>query len=69
MNSSYDAEADVLCFRFSDAPIDEGDEPEPGVIVSFDASGNVVSVEILSASKLNLSQVAHKLLGASLAKC
>jgi uncharacterized protein YuzE len=30
MKVYYDAEADVLCFRLSDAPIDEGDEIESG---------------------------------------
>jgi uncharacterized protein YuzE len=51
MKVYYDAEADVLCFRLSDAPIDEGDEIESGVIVSYDAWGRVVSIEILGASK------------------
>jgi uncharacterized protein YuzE len=51
MKIHYDPEADVLCLRLSDAPIDEGDEVKPGVIVSYDAGGNVVSVEILGASR------------------
>ena len=50
MKVSYDPEADVVCFRLSTEPIDESDELRPGVIVSFDAGGNVVALEILRAS-------------------
>jgi uncharacterized protein YuzE len=50
MTVSYDPEADVLCFRLTNQPIDEGDELEPGVIVSYDQQGRVVSIEILHAS-------------------
>jgi uncharacterized protein YuzE len=50
MKVSYDPEADVLCLRLSTEPIDEGDELEPGVIVSYDSWGRVVSIEILHAS-------------------
>jgi uncharacterized protein YuzE len=66
---SHDLEADVICFRLSDAPIEEGDEPEPGVIVSYDKDGNVVSIEVLQVSKLNFSQVMHKLTAVQTAAC
>ena len=50
MKVSYDPEADVLCFRLSNEPIDEGDEVEPGVVVSYDEKGRIVSIEVLHAS-------------------
>jgi uncharacterized protein YuzE len=47
----YDPQVDVLQIRFNDTPIEESDEIEPGVIVDYDESGNVVGVEILDASE------------------
>jgi uncharacterized protein YuzE len=51
MKVYYDAEADVLSLRLSNARIDEGDELKPGLIISYDSWGNVVCIEILAASK------------------
>lgn len=51
MNFEYDAEADILRIIFKDVPIEESDEEQPGVIVDYDAAGNVVGVEVLDASK------------------
>jgi YD repeat-containing protein len=47
----YDPEVDVLSILLSDAPVQESDETKPGVILDYDASGNVVGIEILDASK------------------
>jgi uncharacterized protein YuzE len=47
----YDAQTDILVLRLSDKPIIESVEIEPGVIVDYDANGQVVAVELLDASE------------------
>lgn len=51
MKVTYDPEVDVLRIVLSDTAIAESDEERPGVILDFDADGNVVGLEILEASK------------------
>jgi len=51
MKIEYDAEADILRILFKDVPIEESDEEQPGMIVDYDSSGNIVGVEVLDASK------------------
>ncbi|OGW40449.1 MAG: hypothetical protein A2Y97_02725 [Nitrospirae bacterium RBG_13_39_12] len=51
MKITYDPEVDVIRIVFSNSPIEESDEEKPGVILDFDKNGNVVSMEILDASK------------------
>ncbi|MBI3682565.1 MAG: DUF2283 domain-containing protein [Acidobacteria bacterium] len=51
MKVKYDPEVDVLSIVLSDAPVEESDQDKPGVILDYDKSGNVVSLEILDASK------------------
>jgi YD repeat-containing protein len=51
MKVTYDQEVDILNIELTDAPIEESDEDKPGVILDYDADGNVVSIEILDASK------------------
>lgn len=50
-NASYNSEDDILRLLWSDSKIEESDEVEPGVILDYDASGNVVGIEVLNASK------------------
>jgi uncharacterized protein YuzE len=51
MKVTYDVEVDVLRIILSDQAIDESDETKPGVIIDYDAQGNVVGMEILDATK------------------
>jgi YD repeat-containing protein len=52
MNVSYDRTPDTLSTILKDnTPIAESDEDRPGVILDYDAVGNLVSIEILDASK------------------
>ena len=51
MKIVYDPEVDILSVLLSDAPVAESDQDKPGVILDYDGEGNVVSLEILDASK------------------
>ena len=51
MKVRYDPEVDVLSIVLSDVPIHESDEDKPGIILDYDNNGDVVSIEILDASK------------------
>jgi len=50
MKVTYDAEVDVLRIMLGDGPIAESDEDKPGIILDYDAEGNVIGIEILDAS-------------------
>ena len=51
MKVTYDSHTDTLRIALTEAVIDESDEDKPGVILDYDAGGNVVGMEILDASK------------------
>ena len=51
MKVTYDPEVDVLRILLSSAPVEESDEDKAGIILDYDKDGNVVSLEILDASK------------------
>ena len=52
MKATYDATTDTLSIILkADARVVESDEGKPGVILDYDEDGNLVSLEILDASK------------------
>ena len=51
MKAHYDKETDTLTLLLRSAPVHESDEGNPGVILDYDREGNVVSIEILDASR------------------
>ena len=51
MKVKYDKYKDTLTIVFSNNRIEESDEDKPGTILDYDNAGNLVSMEILDASK------------------
>lgn len=51
MKIEYDKGADILTMIFSESVIEESDEDRPGMILDYDANGNLVSIEVLDASQ------------------
>lgn len=52
MKASYDPKTDTLSFILKEnTKIAESDEDKPGIILDYDEHGDVVSMEILDASR------------------
>lgn len=51
MNLRYDKETDTLVINFRNNEIDETEEIRAGVLADLDEDGNLVSLEVLNASK------------------
>jgi uncharacterized protein YuzE len=47
----YDKETDTLSIILRSGKIAESDEPRPGLIMDYDKSGRLVSIELLDASE------------------
>ncbi|MEX0725290.1 MAG: DUF2283 domain-containing protein [Planctomycetaceae bacterium] len=51
MKLIYDKATDTLSIIFRKDKIAESDEPRPGLILDYDKSGRLVSIEMLDASE------------------
>ncbi len=51
MRLKVDKESDALYLRLDEAAVVESEEVQPGVVLDYDAAGNMVGVEILNLSK------------------
>jgi uncharacterized protein YuzE len=67
MRVIYDRETDTMTVILADAPVAESDEDKPGVILDYDDSGNLVSLEILDASRRVMlpSQIEYQVMPAA----
>ena len=52
MKVTHDPRTDTVVISLRESDIEESDEVRPGVIVDFDASGEVVRFEVLEASRV-----------------
>ena len=52
MKARYDRDTDILKLILREGvAVSESDEDKPGVILDYDVEGNLVSIEVLDASK------------------
>ncbi len=51
MKVKYDKETDILYIMLTSEKVKESDEDKPGIVIDYSASGTIVGIEILQASK------------------
>jgi len=61
----YDVQTDILTIILNEAAVAESDEDKPGIILDYDESGNVVSMEVMDASRriLQPTRMVYELAG------
>jgi uncharacterized protein YuzE len=65
MRVIYDFKTDTLTVILRDVPIVESDEEKPGIVLDYDSAGNMVSLEVLDASRrvTQPTQIVYELAG------
>ena len=65
MKIEYDQQADAMYIRLRAVSVAESDEVRPGVVLDFDAEGQVLGIEMLDVSKRtdNPRELAMELIG------
>ncbi len=51
MKVKYDKEQDILYLSFSDEAVYESDEEKKDIILDYTATGQIVGIEVLNASR------------------
>ncbi|MEK7811237.1 MAG: DUF2283 domain-containing protein [Pseudomonadota bacterium] len=51
MRIEFDQEADALYVNLAEGEVDKTEEIKPGMILDYDANGNILGVEVLYVSK------------------
>jgi uncharacterized protein YuzE len=51
MKATYDPKTDTLTLELAPGPVAESDEDKPGVILDYDAQGDLIGIEVLDASR------------------
>lgn len=51
MKVNYDAKTDTLTVIFRDVPVAESDDEKPGIVLHYDNAGDIVSIDVLDASR------------------